>query len=193
MVTADQALAVAHAAAPFLGPDHVFWDMNSASPGTKRAAAEAVMVRGANYLDVGILSPILPRRHRSPIAIAGMVDAGVRAVIEVLELNAGFLFDEIGEAAALKLLRSIVIKGVESALLECHLACRETGLSEQVLGSLAPSFPGIDWPARSAYVLERIRTHGARRAAEMEEVASYLEELGVKPLISRAAARRLAG
>ena len=191
LVTADQALAAARAAAPCLSPNQVYWDMNSAAPRTKRLAAEAVSAGGAEYLDVGILSPILPKRHRAPLAIAGRVDGRVRAAIKALDLDAGFLFEEIGQAAALKLLRSIVIKGVESALLECHLACSKTGLSGQVLGSLAPSFPGVDWPARSAYVLERTRTHGPRRAAEMDEVASYLEELGIDPIISRAAVKRL--
>lgn len=191
-VTADQALVAASRAASLLSQGAVFWDLNSVAPATKCAAAEKIQSVGGKYLDVGVLAPIHPKRHKTPIAIAGNIDGNIVTAIDNFEFEAEILSDVIGEAAALKLLRSIVIKGLEGVLVECHLACKATGQGDKVLASLALSFPGINWPDRMAYVLERVEIHGARRAAEMAETAKFLHLLGVQPVMTKAAGSRLA-
>ncbi len=85
----------------------------------------------------------------------------------------------IGEASSIKMLRSVMIKGLEALTAECMLAARRAGVEQQVLASLQASDPGIDWTARSAYNLERMLVHGKRRAAEMREVAMTLSELNL--------------
>ncbi|MEM9223402.1 MAG: DUF1932 domain-containing protein [Pseudomonadota bacterium] len=190
LVTADQAIIAAERAAPHLGPGQVFWDLNSVAPQTKRAAAHAITARGALYIDVGVLSPVYPKLHRSPLALAGPVDK-VQAAVAEMDLQAEPLSAQVGDAAALKLLRSVVIKGIEGLILECVEGGRATGLTEKTLASLAPSFPGIDWQHRAGYVLERVANHGARRAAEMREAVTFLDGVGVAPTMARAAAERL--
>lgn len=191
VVTADQALRAARRAADILPDGAIFWDMNSVAPGTKRQAAKLLDAAGLTYLDVGILSPIHPKRHAAPLAIAGAVDDGVRRAIDRFGFDADVFSTEVGDAASLKLLRSIVIKGMESLLIECHQASERVGLTDKVLRSLALSFPGIDWRERQAYVLQRVEQHGERRAAEMAEAVLFLNDLGVPPLMSKAAAERL--
>ena len=191
LVTADQALEAARSAARHLSERHVYWDLNSVAPSTKRAAATALAVAGADYLDVGVLAPVFPALHRTRLAVAGPASASLGSALDSLDLNAEVLSETIGEAATLKLLRSIVVKGVEASVAECLLACGATGMKEDVLNSLAPSFPGINWPERAEYIAERVGKHGNRRAAEMLEAAKMLEELGLDPVLSRAAATRL--
>lgn len=191
LVTADQALRAARRAADILPDGAIFWDMNSVAPGTKRQAAKLLEAAGLTYLDVGVLSPIHPKRHAAPLAIAGAVDDGVRRAIDRFGFDADVFSTKVGDAASLKLLRSIVIKGMESLLVECHQAGEGVGLTDKVLQSLAPSFPGINWPERLAYVLQRVEQHGERRAAEMAEAVLFLDALGVPPLMSKAAVERL--
>jgi hypothetical protein len=52
------------------------------------------------------------------------------------------------------------------------------------------SFPTLDWSKIVEYNVERMATHGTRRAAEMEEVADTLRELGVEPLMASATIER---
>lgn len=191
VVTADQALHAAERAAGILPAGAVFWDMNSVAPETKRLAARALAPAGLVYLDVGVLSPIHPKRNAAPLAVAGQVDDRIRGAINAFGFDADVFSTTIGDAASLKLLRSIVIKGMESLLVECHHAGERVGLTDKVLQSLAPSFPGIDWPERLAYVLQRVEQHGPRRAAEMSEAVTFLDDLGVPPLMSSAASKRL--
>jgi hypothetical protein len=56
------------------------------------------------------------------------------------------------------------------------------------MASLAKSYP-LEWRRVVEYNLERMASHGTRRAAEMEEVADTLRELGVDPLMASATAR----
>jgi hypothetical protein len=52
------------------------------------------------------------------------------------------------------------------------------------------NYPGLDWGKIVPYNLERMANHGERRAAEMEEVADTLRELGVEPLMTSATVKR---
>ena len=98
--------------------------------------------------------------------------------------------EEVGVAAATKMFRSIIVKGLEALMLECVLAAAPYGADERVFASLGESFPGIDWQRLANYMVSRVVVHGERRAREMEEVAETLESLGIEPIMAEAAARR---
>jgi hypothetical protein len=84
------------------------------------------------------------------------------------------------------MIRSIMMKGLEALVCECVLAGRKAGVIETVLDSLDDTYPGFNWGKRSAYMLERVMTHGVRRAAEMREVALTVDLLGLNGAMSRA-------
>ena len=88
--------------------------------------------------------------------------------------------DDIGRASTIKMLRSVIFKGMEALTAECVLACHRADVLDEVLASL-----GAEWPALADYRLDRMMVHGVRRAAEMEESAKTLTALGVEPLMTR--------
>jgi 3-hydroxyisobutyrate dehydrogenase-like beta-hydroxyacid dehydrogenase len=90
---------------------------------------------------------------------------------------------ETGSAAAIKMIRSVMIKGIEALTLECFLAASRAGVLEEVTASLKNNYPTLDWTKIADYNLERMASHGERRAAEMEESAATLRELGLNPLM----------
>jgi len=92
--------------------------------------------------------------------------------------------DKIGDAAAIKMIRSVMIKGIEAVTAECFLAAARAGLLDQVTASLKNNYPTLDWSKVSEYNIERMASHGIRRAAEMREVAQTLRELRVEPLMT---------
>jgi hypothetical protein len=61
---------------------------------------------------------------------------------------------------------------------------------DEVAGSLKNNYPSLDWAKIIPYNLERMASHGERRAAEMEEVAATLRELGIEPLMTQATVQR---
>ncbi len=188
LVTADQAETVAKAAVPHLTRNAMFLDGNSCAPGTKRRSATAIEAAGARYVDVAIMSPIRPALHKSPMLLSGPHAEAALDVMERLDMNATIAEGEVGTASSIKMMRSVMIKGMEALVLECVLAARQAGVEDVVLESLEKTYPGFDWPARAAYMMERVTTHGLRRAAEMREVALTVDELGLDGGMSRATA-----
>ena len=186
LVTADQALAAAEAGAPHLAPGAWWFDGNSCAPDTKRRAAAAVARHGGRYVDMAIMAPVNPLRLRVPVLLAGPDAAEGQKVLETLGFSPALAGAEVGQATAIKMIRSVMIKGIEALTAECFLAARRAGVEEAVLASLGRSDPQTDWPRRGAYNLERMMRHGARRAAEMREVAVTLADLGLPDGMTRA-------
>ncbi len=95
---------------------------------------------------------------------------------------------EFGRASAMKLCRSIMIKGIEALIVDASRAAAAFDVEAEVYGSLGETFPSIDWRALAGMMAERVATHGIRRAAEMREAADMIAELGLDPELSRAVA-----
>jgi 3-hydroxyisobutyrate dehydrogenase-like beta-hydroxyacid dehydrogenase len=188
IVTPDQALAAAEGAAPSLAPGALYCDFNSVAPGTKRAAAVAIEAKGGLYVDVAVMSPVQPARLAVPLLVSGPhADAAIAALTAIGFAPVG-VNGPVGHASTIKMLRSVMVKGIEALTAECFLAARKAGLANEVAASLDASWPGTDWAARADYNLARIHDHGVRRAAEMDEVAKTLEGLGVGSEMAKAAA-----
>ncbi len=179
-VTADRSLEAAKAAAPSLVQGQVFLDINSVSPGRKRETAALVDAQGCAYLDVAVMAPVHPRGHATPVLLAGAAAARLAADLAAL----GFVLDVVGEepgaATAIKMVRSLFVKGLEAITVETLLAASASGCLDRVLASLSGSFPGLGWPENATYNFERTLNHGARRAAEMRESAATLDALGLR-------------
>lgn len=191
LVTADQALAAAEANAPFLAPGALWCDGNSVAPETKRAAARAIAAAGGRYVDLAILAPVEPKRLAAPLLLSGAAAGEARERLERLGFSdLRVVGNEVGQASACKMIRSIMVKGIEALTAEMMLAAEAAGVSSEVLASLDASEKPQGWSDRAAYNLERMATHGTRRAAEMEEVVKTLLTLGVDPLMTRGTVRR---
>lgn len=186
LVTADQAVAAARQAAPYLQQGAIWYDGNSCAPDSKRVAAAIIEAAGALYVDMAIMAPIHPRLHRTPLLIAGPREA--LAFLDRMGMDFRWRGSEIGSASAVKMIRSVMIKGVEALSAECLLAAGRAGVLEDVLASLQASDPGTDWRARADYNLERMMQHGLRRAAEMREVALTVSALGLPDSMASATA-----
>ena len=186
LVTADQAGAAARAQAAHVTPGTLYLDGNSCAPETKRAAAEVIEAAGGRYVDMAIMAPVHPRLHRVPVLLAGPHAEAAQALCQSLGMSPGVAGEKIGQASAVKMLRSVMVKGMEALCLESLLAAQKAGVADQVIASLDASHPGWDWAAKAAYNLERMTTHGTRRAAEMREVAATVAALGLDNGMSRA-------
>jgi len=96
----------------------------------------------------------------------------------------------VGRASAIKMIRSVMVKGVEALTAEMMLGAQKAGVVEEVLASLDASEKPKPWAQKAAYNIERMVTHGARRAAEMEESAKTLADLGIEPMMTRGTVER---
>jgi 3-hydroxyisobutyrate dehydrogenase-like beta-hydroxyacid dehydrogenase len=188
-VTAASSVDAAQSVKPHLSGSPFFLDINSVSPGRKQETAK-LLGGAARYVDVAVLAPIHPARHRTPMLLAGPHAQDIAPLLGAFDMRASVAGTEIGAAAAIKMVRSVMIKGIEALTLECFLAASRAGVVDEVAASMKNNYPGLDWAKIVPYNLERMASHGERRAAEMEESADTLRELGVEPLMAMATVRR---
>jgi 3-hydroxyisobutyrate dehydrogenase-like beta-hydroxyacid dehydrogenase len=189
-VTAGSSLDAARSVAPHLSGSPYFLDVNSVSPGRKRESAQ-ILGGAARYVDVAILAPIHPKRHQTALLVAGPhAPAVMPLLIDELDMRGAIASDEIGAAAALKMIRGVMIKGIEALTAECFIAAQRAGIAPEVAASLKNNYPTLDWQKVIDYNFERMASHGIRRAEEMEQVAVTLREFGVAPLMTEAIVAR---
>ena len=191
LVTADQAEYAARNAAEHIAPGTIFCDMNSVAPDTKRANAAVIEAAGGHYVDVAVMSPVRPALNDIPLLLSGPKAAEALAMLNALGFtNLRLVEGDVGRASAIKMIRSVMVKGLEALTTECVLAARRAGVYDEVIASLNASWPGTDWGQKADYNLDRIMVHGLRRAAEMEEVVKTLDALGTGADMTRATVER---
>lgn len=190
-VTAAETVAAAKAIAAEPLSGQLVMDVNSASPQAKTEAAGIIAAAGGRYIEAAVMSPIEPKRLASPILLGG--PHAWTALADLAELGftgARAFADEFGKAAAAKLSRSVVVKGIEALVSEALLTARYYGVEDEVLSSLSNLFPRPDWNDYAHYLMRRALQHGTRRAEEMREAARTVAGAGLQPLMSEAVAMR---
>jgi 3-hydroxyisobutyrate dehydrogenase-like beta-hydroxyacid dehydrogenase len=186
LVTADAALAAAQDNAGSLAPGAIWCDMNSVAPDTKRQAAQAIESAGGRYVDVAVMAPVDPKALAVPLLLSGSGAQEAMTMLEALGFaNIRIVGEDVGRASAIKMIRSVMVKGLEALTFECAAAAREAGVFDEVMASLDASEKQAPWAEKVAYNRERMETHGLRRAAEMEEAAKTLLDLGIEPVMTR--------
>jgi 3-hydroxyisobutyrate dehydrogenase-like beta-hydroxyacid dehydrogenase len=180
------ALEAAEQVAPALGEHAVYADLNTSSPGLKARLAAAVPVP---FADVALVGSVPSLGVRTPALASGPGAERFAELFRPLGMPVDVVGAEPGDAAGLKLLRSVFMKGVAAAALESLEAAGRAGQgAEERLRADLVAVLGEPLLER---LLRGSATHAARRVDEMEAAAAYLEELGVSPLVARAAAGRL--
>lgn len=190
-VTASSALDVARQVGPSLAKDQFLVDINSVSPETKRKSAKYVERRGARFVEAAVMSAVPKLRLQVPMLLGGPHASGAAECLQKIGMNAKPFSDQLGLVSAVKMCRSVVIKGLEALVIESLFAARMYGADDQVLKSLAASYPGMGWENDLPdYLISRVAEHGHRRASEMNEVALTLKHVGMDPTMTLATAQR---
>jgi 3-hydroxyisobutyrate dehydrogenase-like beta-hydroxyacid dehydrogenase len=189
-VTAEQGLEAAGAVAGGIEPGAFYVDVNSVSPGVKRASAEAINMAGGRYVEAAVMTAVPPHRIKSPMLLGGPHAEAFLELAGPLGFNARVYSAEYGKASAVKMCRSVMIKGMEALITESMLTARRLGVEDDVLASLGETMPVPDWEVFARYMISRSLQHGRRRAEEMREVARTVQEAHVDPLMSASIAER---
>ena len=190
-VTADQAVTAAQSILPGLAKQSWFVDLNSVSPVTKQQLYHLLEQAGGRLVEAAIMSPIFPQRSASQILLAGPYAEAFVTIGRTLGFSdLQVVSESLGIAAATKMCRSVIIKGMEALVTESLLAARYYGVDATVLESLNNLFPRPDWPQHAQYLISRSLQHGGRRAAEMREASKTVREAGLYPWMSEGCVER---
>jgi 3-hydroxyisobutyrate dehydrogenase-like beta-hydroxyacid dehydrogenase len=184
LTTAAHAVEAAESVAPTLGEGQLYADLNTTAPVLKRDVAAVIARTGAGFADVALLGPVPARGVETPALASGGGAGRFAELVGPLGMTVELVGDEPGDAAGLKLLRSVFMKGLAAAVLESVEGAKARGADDWLRREIA----AVIGEALLERLLSGTVTHSERRLDEMAAAAAYLEELGVEPRISRAAA-----
>jgi 3-hydroxyisobutyrate dehydrogenase-like beta-hydroxyacid dehydrogenase len=190
-VVTTEALNVAQEVVPHLNSTHCYLDLNSTSPDEKCKIAETINASGADFVEAAVMASVGPLGIKVPMLLCGPAAGRLINTFAPLGMELEDFGPEYGRAAATKMFRSIVVKGLEALFGECVLASWRYGVTEKVLDYVGQGYPGLDWNALASNLMARTAIHGERRAHEMIEVARTLTDMGIEPIMADAAAKRL--
>ncbi len=191
-VTASATHAAVMSTLPSLKRGAFLLDVNSASPKVKAACGPAVAAAGARYVEAAVMTSVPPYGIRVPMLLGGPDAPDAAPILTALGFAATVASPTLGVASAIKMCRSIIIKGMEALAIESFMTARRYGVEDAVLASLAETFPGLDWEKNGSYFFRRVVQHGKRRAEEMREAATTVREAGLAPFMAAATANRQA-
>ena len=163
-VTASSAVAVAVSAAPFLRAGQIYLDINSVSPDTKLEIARTLNESPATFVEAAVMAAVAPQRLKVPMLLGGAHAATAAERLHAIGMNVKPISDRIGVASAIKMCRSIIIKGLEAITVESMFTARRYGAEKQVLDSLAATYPDMGWSGDAAGLFDQPRG-GARKKA----------------------------
>jgi len=190
-VTASSAASVAKESALLLQRGQFFLDINSVSPETKRGESRRFEKSKGYFVEAAVMAPVPPQRIKVPMLLGGKSAAALAPRLQATGMNATAVSDQIGVASAIKMCRSVMIKGLEALAIESLFAARRYGAEDAVLASLDASYPSMGWKNKLPdYLISRVAEHGRRRAAEMREAALAVGDVGIDPLLTERTAKR---
>jgi 3-hydroxyisobutyrate dehydrogenase-like beta-hydroxyacid dehydrogenase len=166
---------VAAETAPLLEPGTIFADLNTGTPALKKALA-ALFPDGV-FADVAIMKPVPGLAEKVPMGVAG---TAARRFIELLEpfgTDLEYVSEVPGEAAARKLIRSILAKGMAAVLIDCLWAAEAMGLQDWAYEEIQREFDSSSADTAKRY-LSGTAQHVKRRQIEMMDVTEMLSDTG---------------
>jgi len=192
MVPGGVAFDVASEALPALKPGQIYADLGTASPPVKEKISQLLEPTGSSFVDVAILGSPAQDGHRVATLVSGKEAARYRDMVTPFGMKVELAGDRPGRAAAIKMFRSILMKGIEGLILEALLAARAWDVTDTVMESVSgtlgkqPFYP--DWVSHS---VRGGAIHAARRAHEMDMVIETMQDVGVEARMTRATAETL--
>ena len=160
-------------------------DCATGTPAMKMSLADSATAAGIRFVDVAIMAPVRRGAEATPLLMSGAAASDLGAVFAAAGMPVEVLDDVAGAAAARKLLRSMLLKGLTAVMIESLRASEVQGLSEWFGEHLVVTLASLDRTTLSG-LLDGTAQHSGRRIEEMEAAADMTEAAGGSAEITRA-------
>lgn len=178
------ALGVAREAAPFLSAGNAYCDLNSISPETTAEIQQTLSHTGTDFVKIAIMAAIPDRGYAVPLLAGGEKAEDVTEIFSKLGLTIRAIGKDPKHPAAIKILRSICLKGIVALAYEMIRGAEKYGVEYEVLESASEVMSRASFKDTVNNWLSSTAIHAKRRADEMDEAIETMEALGFDPVMS---------
>lgn len=190
LVPGRVALRAVRAAAPHLTADHVYVD---AGTGSVNAMVEAgqILEGKAGFVDVAMMGAVPLTGHRVAILASGSHAEAFRQAMEGYGMNIRVVGEHPGAATAMKLIRSVFMKGMAAVLIETLEAAHRHGVLQAMAEDIGGYMDEHPFPDHLRRLVCGTAVHAERRAFEVAESLELLRKLGSADTMTKATRKKL--
>ena len=190
-VPGSKALPAALNIAASLKSGQVYADVSTSTAASKKKMAEAIESGGALFVDGALMGGLSMQHHKVPTLLSGR---GSDAFIERLSpfgMNLSKVSDHAGDAIAIKLVRSIAMKGLASLAVETLAAATKLGVEDAVLRSIEDTLSAASFKETLDWLVTASAVHAERQVHEMHDVMLMMQEISVDTAMTKGTTHRL--
>jgi 3-hydroxyisobutyrate dehydrogenase-like beta-hydroxyacid dehydrogenase len=160
----------------YLRPDHLYVDASSNSAHNMEQAA-ALVGNAAKFVDASIMGPVDLMGIKVPFVASGPHAAAFRDLMVPHGMVINVVGANPGDASAMKLIRSVLMKGLAALLLETMEAARRRNILDEVIEDSSVTFNDIPFQKIIKRYVGGTAVHCERRIHEMKECLELLHEM----------------
>lgn len=185
------AIKMAREVARIMKVNQMYVDLNTASPKTKQEISSIFSMSDRLFVDGAVMDSVPPHGHKVPIYVSGTGASSLYALLQSFGMNITVISDQAGSSSAIKMVRSIFMKGFTSLLLETLTAAYKSGIEMEIIDSLNKTLSNQPIEELINMLLTRTAIHAERRVLEMSEVIETLQESDLDDAMSQATKKKL--
>lgn len=184
------AVEACQSAKRFLRPDQLYVDVSTSPPSSKKLMSEMLDEISVRYIDAAMLGGLPTYKHKVPIIACGKGSVEFKTRMTPFGMNISIIDGDPGAACAVKLVRSIYMKGMTALLIETLEAAHHYNVSERIIASLTDTLDSVPLIYTINDLITGAALHCARRAGELGASIEMLKQAGIDCCMSEAAKRR---
>ncbi|MFA5851456.1 MAG: DUF1932 domain-containing protein [Spirochaetales bacterium] len=189
-VPSSYSLDVAREVKNYLKENQLYIDVSASTPAVKQKIWDVIKDKKVLFADAAMLGSLPQDKHKVPITASGN---GARSFLDTMSpygMRITYLNEEPGAASAIKLVRSIYMKGIAALMYEMLQAADAYGICEDIVASISASFDGISFKDHLDRLVTGTAIHAGRRGAELKGSIQMLDEIEVDAAMTIATKHR---
>lgn len=190
-VPGSRALEVAETIIGNLNQHKIYADVSTSSPTTKQKIGTLITPTGAGFVDGALMGGLTLKQHKVPTLVSGSGASKFMEMMNPYHMSLEKVSDKAGDAIAVKLVRSIYMKGVASLEVEMLEAAAKLKVEDLVLNSISKTLDGDPFVKMMNFLVTASAIHAERQTHEMKDCMLMLKDLGIMPIMTEATMQRL--
>lgn len=174
-----------------LNDGKIYADVSASTPAVKEQIWERIKGTGVQFVDAAMLGSLPKDKHQVPITASGSGAELLKEKMTPYGMKIKTVGDKAGAASAIKLVRSIYMKGIASLMIEMVQAADAYGVADEVVSSISKSMDNIPFTSHLDRLVTGSAIHCHRRAAELKGSIDMLRESGISSAMTEATKMRL--
>lgn len=174
-----------------INSDKLYVDVSASTPTVKQEIWEAVKGTGVQFVDAAMLGSLPKDKHKVPITASGNGAKKFNDIMTPFGMKITLAGDKAGAASAIKLVRSVFMKGVAALMIEMLQAADAYGVVDEVIASVGESMEGSSFAANLDRLVTGSAIHCQRRAAELKGSITMLGDKGIGAELTVATKQKL--